>query len=61
MSIFMQSKATFSDILFLVTVGNSLQLRYKSNAVSENMEITTKRMIMTRNPFNISNEYYLFH
>ena len=61
MSIFMQSKATFSDILFLVTVGNSLQLRYKSNAVSENMEVTTKRMIMTRNLFNISNEYYLFH
>ena len=50
-----------SDLLFLVTEGNSLQLRNNLFALSESMEITTKGMTMTRKLFHISNDYYLFH
>ena len=59
--IFKYSSEIRSDLLFLVTEGNSLQLRNNLFALSESMEITTKRMAMTRKLFNISNDYYLFH
>ena len=59
--IFKYSWEIRSDILFLVTEGNFLQLRNNLFALSESMEITTTGMTMTRKLFNISNNHYLFH
>ena len=59
--IFKYSWEIHSDILFLVTEGNSLQWRNNLFVLSRNMEITTKGITMTGKPFPISNDYYLFH